>query len=196
MRTRMRGPSTTGMSFLSILLLFSLISQAEVPKGWILAGSKPADYESGIDLQAEFNGHASVLLRAKKPAVDGFATLMQQFRADDYHGKRVRFSGFVKATGLQDWAGLWMRVDKGTRMVAFDNMHDRPITSADGWQKYEVVLDVPQDATGIAFGILLKGSGSAWLNHPQLEVVGNDIPTTGPGLNPATKGPASLDVEN
>jgi hypothetical protein len=193
MRTRMKGLSTTGLSAVTIFLTFSLISQAAVPKGWSLTGSKPADYESSIDLQAEFNHHPSVLLQAKKPAVDGFGTLMQQFRADDYQGKRVRFSGFVKAGELQDWAGLWMRVDKGTQMVAFDNMHDRPITSANGWQKYEVVLDVPQDATGIAFGILLKGSGTVWLNHAQLEVAGKDIPTTGPDLN---KGPTNLNFEN
>jgi hypothetical protein len=62
-------------------------------------------------------------------------------------------------------------------------MHDGPITEANGWQNYEVVLDVPQDATGIAFGILLKGSGTVWLSRPQLEVVGADIPTAGRGLN-------------
>jgi len=54
-------------------------------------------------------------------------------------------------------------------------------------------VDVPQDATGIAFGILLTSSGTVWLNHPQFEVVGNDIPTTGPGLH---GGPTNLDFEN
>jgi len=42
----------------------------------------------------------------------GFGTLMQDFRADHYQGKRVRFSAFVKTEAAQDWAGLWMRVDK------------------------------------------------------------------------------------
>jgi hypothetical protein len=196
MRTRMKGLWTTGLSVLSILLAWSLVFQAAVPRGWSLAGSKAADYESSIDREAEYNHHASVFLRAKKPTVDGFGTLMQQFRADTYQGKRVRFCGFVKAGGLQDWAGLWMRVDKGTQMVAFDNMQDRPITGTNGWQNYEVVLDVPQDATGIAFGILLKGSGTVWLNHPQFEVVGNHIPTTGPGLHSSTLGPTNLDFEN
>jgi hypothetical protein len=134
MRTRMKGLSTTGLSVPSLVLACSLVLPAAVPEGWSLAGSKPADYESRIDLEAEYNHHASVLLRAKKPAVDGFGTLMQQFRADRYQGKRVRFSGFVKAGVLQDWAGLWMRVDKGTQKVAFDNMHDRTITGANGWQ--------------------------------------------------------------
>src|SRR5450631_487339 len=43
----------------------------------------------------------------------GFGTLMQDFRADHYQGKRVRFSAFVKTEAAQDWAGQWKRVDKG-----------------------------------------------------------------------------------
>jgi hypothetical protein len=45
-----------------------------------------------------------------------------------------------------------MRVDKESKHVAFDNMHDRPITGSSDWKKYDVVLDVPQDSTGISFG--------------------------------------------
>ncbi len=46
-----------------------------------------------------------------------------------------------------------------TEMVAFDNMHDRPIKGTTGWQQYEVVLDIPRDSTGISFWILLDGTG-------------------------------------
>jgi hypothetical protein len=164
---------------LVLLLTCSLTLQAAVPEGWILAGSKPASYEVGTDPQAFYNGHPSAYLKAKEPVIDGFGTLMQAFRADKYLGKRVRFSAFVKSYGVQDWAGLWMRVDKGTDVVAMDNMHDRPIKGTTDWQKYEVVLDVPQDATGIFYGILLGGTGAVWLNSVELEVVGADVPATG-----------------
>ena len=72
-----------------------------------------------------------------------------------------------------------MRVDKQRDPVAFDNMQDRPIKGTTGWQSYAVVLDVPQDATGIAFGILLGGTGAVWLNNVTFEVVGTDVATTG-----------------
>ena len=36
------------------------------------------------------------------------------------------------------WAGLWMRVDKGKDMVAFDNMQDRPIKGTTDWQRYYI----------------------------------------------------------
>jgi len=108
---------------------------------------------------------------------------MQNVRADHYLGKRVRFSAFVKTERAQEWAGLWMRVDKGTQTAAFDNMHDRPITASTNWQKYDVVLDVPEDATGISFGVLLSGSGEVakfrsfevWLNGAKFETVGPTV---------------------
>jgi hypothetical protein len=180
---------------LVLFLPCSLALQAAVPTGWILAGSKPASYDVGTDAQATYNGHPSAYLKAKEPVTDGFGTLMQDFRAGNYLGKRVRFSGFVKSDEVQSWAGLWMRVDKGQEMVAFDNMQDRPIKGTTGWQKYEVVLDVPQDATGIALGVLLGGSGEVWLNGGKFEVVGADVPTTGGKGVKLPDGPTNLDFE-
>ncbi len=104
---------------------------------------------------------------------------MQDFSADKYAGKRIRLRANVKAQGVRSWAGLWMRVDKQSTSVAFDNMQDRPITGTTGWQNYAVVLNVPQDATGIFFGVLLTGPGTVWLNSVKVEVVGSEIPATG-----------------
>src|SRR5262249_47555318 len=131
---------------------------AEVPKGWFMAGSKPSDYESTMDPANAFGGQPSVYLRSKKPEAEGFGTLMQNFGADKYIRKRVRLSASVKSENVQNWAGLWMRVD-GKQLGAplgFDNMMDRPIKGTTAWRSYEVVLDVPAEASGVAFGILLS----------------------------------------
>jgi hypothetical protein len=124
---------------------------------------------------------------------------MQGFKADQYLGKRVRFSAFVKSEEVQNWAGLWMRIDKGTgsanyKMLAFDNMQDRPIKGTTGWQNYEVVLDVAPDATGIFFGILLGGTGTVWLNSANIEIVPPTVPTTG-HTHTAPDRPQNLDFQ-
>lgn len=114
--------------------------------------------------------------------IAGFGTLMQSFQAGEYQGKRVRLRAFTKSEGIEDWAGLWMRVDKDMgRIVAFDNMEDRPIKGTTSWHRYDLVLDVPSDADDIAFGVLLAGTGKIWLNDVEFEVVGSDVPTTGRG---------------
>jgi hypothetical protein len=170
---------TVTLVLVAVAAIFSLALNATVPAGWYIAGSKPAEYEANLDASAVYNNHPSAYLKSKNPAVDGFGTLMQDFSADKYAGKRIRLWANVKAEGVRSWTGLWMRVDKQSTSVAFDNMQDRPITGTTGWQNYAVVLNVPQGATGIFFGVLLTGPGTVWLNGVKVEVVGPDIPTTG-----------------
>jgi hypothetical protein len=165
----------------------------------MLAGSKPADYDTGVDPSVRYNQTQSAYLKSKFFPIKedrAFGTLMQSFRADQYLGKRVRFRGFVKTDDVQDWAGLWMRIDKGSAAVAFDNMQDRPIQGTGDWREYSVVLDVPADATGIAFGILLSKTGEVWLNSANFEVVTSEVPVTGKSSGePQPTAPVNLNFE-
>jgi hypothetical protein len=195
MLTNVRTILAQGFRSIALLAACSVALEAGVPTGWFVAGSKPAEYESGIDSSAAYKGHSSAFLKAKKPVVEGFGTLMQDIRAGHYLGKRVRFSAFVKTEGVQGWAGLWMRVDKGSQQLAFDNMQDRSIKGTTNWQRYDVVLDVPEDATGIFFGVLLGGSGTVWLNNAKFETVGPAVPTTAASMVQRPDEPTNLDFE-
>jgi hypothetical protein len=194
--------STGGLCILMLLVSIHLPAQTQstknpaVPEGWLLAGSNPGNYETGLDPQASYHGFPSAYLKAKPSAMEGFGTLMQEFSAGQYAGKRVRLRASVKAEEVGDWAGLWMRVDKGSAPVSFDNMMDRPIKGTTTWQNYEVILDVPQEATAIAFGILLYKSGSVWLNSVKFESVGLDVPATGKAPKRLPEGPTNLNFEN
>jgi hypothetical protein len=110
-----------------------------------------------------------------------FGTMVQCIDPTDYAGKRMRFSAYVKTRDVKDWAGLWMRVDGaggcGTAL-AFDNMNTRPIKGSKDWTRYEVVLDVGKDATGICLGLLLQGPGKAWLSGVSFGPVSTAVPTT------------------
>ena len=182
-----------GLAALVVFVWCVLVMRAEVPRGWFLAGSKPSEFESGVDSGQTYQGHRSAYLKSKQLSVDGFGTLMQQFTAEQYLGKRVRLSGLVKSQEVTEWAGLWLRVDKGKEMVAFDNMQDRAIKATTDWRRYEVVLDVPKDASGIALGILLTGTGEVWLNGARFEVVGPDVAVTGSSNAKPPEKPVNLD---
>jgi hypothetical protein len=164
---------TTGhgpkVALLGIVLAaaFSCALSATAPIGWYVAGSKPQEYEAGVDANATYQDHVSAYLKSKVTAVEGFGTLMQDFRADKYVGKRIRFRANVKTEDVKSWAGLWMRVDKQITSLAFDNMHERPISGKTGWHEYAVVLNVARGATGISFGVLLTGPGTAGSTVPK-----------------------------
>jgi C-terminal processing protease CtpA/Prc len=56
-------------------------------------------------------------------------------------------------------------------MGFFDNMNDRPIRSAE-WAYYEITGEVAPDAESLNFGMMLQGSGKAWLDDVTLEALG------------------------
>lgn len=168
---------------------------AEVPQGWYLAGSQPDRYEVGTDSSTRYQGRASAYIRAKPPAADGFGTLMQDADPSGFRGKRVRFSGLVKAEAVAGWAGLWFRIDgPKTENLGFDNMQGRPIKGTGDWRKYEIVLDVPDEAANMAYGLLLAGEGRVWIDDLHFDIVSKDVPLTGTSSRKSVP-PTNLDFE-
>jgi RNA polymerase sigma factor (sigma-70 family) len=95
-------------------------------------------------------------------------------------GKRIRISGWIKTNNVRECAGLEMYAySMGGEIVAFDQMMcSRPIHGTTDWQKYEIVRDIPQDATKIFLGAILFCSGEIWTDDFQVEPVGSDVPLT------------------
>ena len=153
----------------------------EVPEGWVVAGTAPQDYQVSV-LPEKREGNNVVLLESgANPDPSKFGTLSQYCSADQYLGKRVRMTGYLKSENVKNWAGMWFRVDDSKQKdlsLSFDNMSDRPIKNTTDWKKYEIVLDVPQEAGAMVFGVLLEGSGKVWISDISFEVVDQSVPTT------------------
>lgn len=154
--------------------------EVEVMNGWFLSGTNPKSYEIGRDFQEAHKGNASGYLRSLKTnEEDSFGTMMQQFHANKYCGKRLKLSCFIKTKDVNEFAGLWMRIDaKDGDTLQFDNMSNRPIKGTTGWNHYSVVLDVPPNAGAIYFGVLLQGAGTVWMDEFSLSEVDEKTPTT------------------
>lgn len=191
----------------AVVLLMSFGSRAEVssqtavervPEGWVVAGTAPQDYQVSV-LSEKREGNNVVLLESvANPDPSKFGTLSQYCSADQYLGKRVRMTGYLKSENVKNWAGMWFRVDDSKQKdlsLSFDNMSDRPIKNTTDWKKYEIVLDVPQQAGAMAFGVLLEGSGKVWISGISFEVVDQSVPTTNMVKERAAlpQGPVNLD---
>ena len=172
----------------------------DLPAGWFAAGSKPKSYEMGIDKGAGQDGKNAATIKSIEKMIKGFGTLMQQKKPDNYLGKRIKMTGFMKSENVANWAGLWFRVDQtgSQQSLSFDNMGDRPIKGNTSWTKYEIVLDIPENASQIAYGALLDGTGQIWFDNIAIEIVNDSVPTTGlqNGKKSATQNePTNLDFE-
>lgn len=161
---------------------------------WFLAGSRPENYTMELDEAVFHDGSSSARLASEKTRGVGFGTMMQNFSPEEYAGKRLQLSAWVRSEDVKGWAGVWMRID-GTQAggsLAFDNMSDRPISGDTEWTRHTVVLDVPAEATNIAFGVLLNGGGSVWIDALEFEVVPDSVPST----NRLRTQPANLGFED
>lgn len=150
-------------------------------KSWITTGVAPEKYQVGIDYKIYNTGTKSATIQsvADEFEVGEFATIMQQFSARNFLGKRVRFSGFVKTLDVVGWCGLWMRIDSALSVaLKLDNMQNRPIVGTTEWNHYSCVLDVPENAAILNIGILLSGKGQAWLDNVNFQEVDHNTPTT------------------
>jgi hypothetical protein len=153
---------------------------SKTPVGWFVTQSAPNLYDSGVDTSSPCEGTRSAFLRARAETPAGYGTFMQAFGAQDFRGKRLRFSAAVRVKDVDGWAGLWMRVE-GTdpkQPLGFDNMQSRSLAGTMGCKRYDVVLDVPPEATTIMAGLLLSGTGQAWLDGVRFEVVDRTVPVT------------------
>lgn len=147
---------------------------------WSYWQSEPAKYEMTVQSNSELNNQNVFSIKSVQSKIYKFGTLMNTIKSDDYKGKTVKMTGYVKSEKVKDWAGLWMRVDYyGTDVLAFDNMQNRGIKRTKDWTKYEVVLFVPQEATSISYGILLSGIGQIWFKDVKLEIVDESVAETG-----------------
>lgn len=163
-----------------ILFIFSKAGiVAQDVDGWGKMGSKPEFYDIGKD-DEKYNDKPVYFLKSTALVYDGFGTIAQGLKPDDYLGKRIRLSGNIRTINNDGWTGMWMRVDGDQidKSLQFDNMGNRPIKGTTDWQKYEIVLDVPQNSRMIYYGVLMGGDGEVKISDLTFDVVGVDVAST------------------
>lgn len=155
-------------------------TKSKAPFGWHMSGGKPDDYEGGIDGSVSHSGTRCAYMKHAVERPQDFATLMQQMSANNFLGKRVRMTGWLKTRDVHFWASLWMSVygAEGRENVSFDNMCERKITGTHDWTKCEIVLDVPTDGSKIGFGAILASTGQLWFDDISFDVVTEDVDVT------------------
>jgi beta-lactamase regulating signal transducer with metallopeptidase domain len=194
-RAPSRGRTLVGMAAVVALALAALTRELQAkptksatsvdvtttaPDGWWKNGSAPASYVTGVDRTVGNPKPPSAYVKSIQPVSEGFGGMMQTCDATAYRGKRVRLSASLKTHDAIGGAYLWLRVDggEGDKMLAFDNMQDRPVAGTRDWTPCAVVLDVPAEAKTLNFGFFIEKTGQAWVSGLAFEEVGSEVPTT------------------
>ena len=164
---------------IAVTVLLIANNNSQIPNGWFPAGSNPSEYEMSIDNSTSENGKACAYIKSKSPNGNEFGTLMQTISAENYLGKRLQLSGFIKCEDIKGWSGMWMRIDgENNQQLGFDNMQDRAIKGTTDWKKYNIVLDVPSNSKTINYGVLLGGDGKGWFDNFKIDEVDKTVQVT------------------
>jgi hypothetical protein len=148
-------------------------------KGWLVDGpdTQLTDYEGGLDSRIVHGGRASAYLRSIVPNPQSHVVVAQSVSAEQYRGRRIRLSAWVRRDNVKSGAGLWLKVLKEDRKrsFAYDN---KLVKGSSDWQRQEIVVDVIPTAEELYFGLGLQGLGQAWVDDVLLEIVDTSVPTT------------------
>lgn len=147
--------------------------------GWKVTGTRPEAYE--LRCEDVFTDCAVPILRTKTFSSEpfGMGSLTHAESAEGWRGSRVELKAELRAGRIDGWAGLWMRIDGPEgKVLAFDNMQNRPLRGTSSFAWYSVVLDVPKDAEKLTFGVLLHGPGAVFIRELQFEAVDTQVSST------------------
>ena len=176
--------STLGTGFTSLLPLLSAevrgyeVADAsaawQVPQGWTARSTKSGEYRVGIDRQFLYQGKPSLFLSSLVPKPDGAVSVAQSFSAGPYRGARVRFIGFLQTASVATRAYLVLTI-----AAEGDNQAvSQTVLGTNPWRRYELVMDVPDNADFISITIGVAGTGTLWAANLGFERVGLQVPLT------------------
>ena len=142
------------------------------PEGWRLQRSERFTVAQDCDGARE--GRCALRIEGREPrgvTNDKFHPLMQPVAPGPAAGHQLQLSGWIRTERVEDgWAGLWLRAEVEGKVTALQNMVKEGPRGTSGWKRFSVAVEVPSNATLVAFGVLLSGQGSAWFDGLELAV--------------------------
>jgi len=76
-------------------------------------------------------------------------------------GATYRFEGWVRASGVEGYAGWYIHVNSGTEGLVVNKVINGG-GGTYGWKKLTAEFTVPADGGSVTVGTVLRGTGSAW----------------------------------
>lgn len=93
----------------------------------------------------------------------------------DFAGDTIEVRGWLRTRDASGFAGLWLRADGRSGMLALENMHERKLDGTREWAAYRVALRLPPGTNKVYVGGLLEGTGSAWFDDFDVRVAGRPL---------------------
>jgi hypothetical protein len=167
-------PTPTDQANLTKVLSFENEHSGEKPGGWF--ANPPGTVF--VDDKIMHGGQWSVRIERSSQSAGEFSVIGRTIPWE-FSGKTIEMRGFLRTENVTGYAGLWMRQDGGTEMLALENMQSQQLKGTHDWAEYKITLPVHPKTQSLVFGFLMVGTGKAWADDLQILVDGRplwDIP--------------------
>ena len=167
------GAAFLGAGIWGLCALWSYFGPSRVPVNWSFVTAQPKMYRTGYDKVANSQTPRSLVIRSLNSSAEGFAGLGQKCDATPYRGQRVRISVWMKTDGVNGAAQFVFSVkdEAGVKLAQGGD----GVGGSRYWRQYAAVVDVPEQAATLSYGMVLSGAGKAWFNDLQIHVVSNTV---------------------
>ena len=139
--------------------------------GWTLEGHAKQAYAAEVDTEVVRDGRATIRLHPTAETGGEYATFMTSLDATPFRGRRAHGIVWIRTQGVTARGDVWMRAQ------AADSPPDGPgmamsivrlAPNAD-FTRYELYVDVPDDAVRLQLGLGLGGPGMLWMDSVRIE---------------------------
>jgi hypothetical protein len=165
-----RPVQSVDWSELTKALSFEAEPNGDMPAGW--GGGPPGTVFA--DDKVVHGGRWSARIQRHPGSPSDFSTITNAIEME-FAGTSIELRGFLRTEEVSGFVGLWMREDGETSSLAFDDMQSRQLKGTTPWTEYSITLPVTPEGKQLFFGVLLVGTGKAWVDDLQLLVDGKPI---------------------
>ena len=139
--------------------------------GWSLQGHARQLYAAETDAEVTRDGHATVRVHPIADSGGAYATYMTTLDAAPFRGRRAHAIVWIRTQGVTARGDMWLRAQ------APDSPADGPglamsivrLASNADFTRYELYVDVPDDAAHLQLGVGLGGPGMLWMDGVRIE---------------------------
>lgn len=136
-----------------------------------------ANYITVPDPQTLHNGHPTICIAAQQQANprEWISCNHDELNIERFRGKRIRATIWMKSADVSGGSGVWINVFGPAGQIASDGqVHHRPLRGTTDWTAYSAVVDVPPQATDLAWGAIMNGTGTIWMDADSADCVVDD----------------------
>ena len=171
-RSAQTPPTTpTDQASLTKILGFENEHTGDTPGGWF--ANPPGTVF--MDDKIVHSGQWSVRIERNPQSAGAFSVIGRPISWEFSGSKSIEMRGYLRTEDVTGYAGLWLRQDNGSEMLALENMQSQELKGTHDWAEYKITLPVRAETKSLVFGVMMAGTGKVWADDLQILVDGKPV---------------------